>query len=352
MTTDALDAIAHAGYLARGGYPSTLGYRGFQKSMCTSVNEVVVHGIPDDRPLEPGDIVNCDVTIYLDGMHGDCSATFPVGEIDEAARKLLRVTEESLLKGIEAVRPGRQIREIGRAIAAHADAAGFGVVRNYCGHGIGEIFHTELQIPHFDDPDATTPIEEGMIFTIEPMLTEGSWGVKHWDDGWTAITADGKRSAQMEHTVLVGRDGAEILTLPSDRPAADRPFGLAAGAPRSRHTSARVPGRYRQVWRRGSSGLRQRGLAGTSAHRYMAARPPAPEDSSMPVRHRGHADPDPTAPAPRRRPRLRSVLQRPHVPRRPRGQGLGARPGGAPRPPEHRPGRGRAPVRRRRCSRG
>jgi len=215
VTTDALDAIAHAGYLARGGYPSTLGYRGFKKSMCTSVNEVVVHGIPDDRPLEAGDIVNCDVTIYLDGMHGDCSATFGVGEIDEPAGKLLRVTEEALYKGIEAVRPGRQVRDIGRAIAAHAEANGFGVVRNYCGHGIGEIFHTDLQIPHFDDPNATEPIEEGMIFTIEPMLTEGSWGVKHWDDGWTAVTADGRRSAQMEHTVLVGRDGAEILTLPS-----------------------------------------------------------------------------------------------------------------------------------------
>ena len=215
VTTDALDAIAHAAYLARGGYPSTLGYRGFRKSMCTSVNEVVVHGIPDDRPLEGGDIVNCDVTIYLEGMHGDCSATLAVGEIDEAAKKLLRVTEEALFKGIEAVRPGRQIREIGRAIAAHAHAAGFGVVRNYCGHGVGEIFHTDLQIPHFDDPTATTRIEEGMIFTIEPMLTEGSWGVKHWDDGWTAVTADGKRSAQMEHTVRVGAEGAEILTLPS-----------------------------------------------------------------------------------------------------------------------------------------
>jgi methionyl aminopeptidase len=215
VTTDALDALAHQGYLARGGYPSTLGYRGFKKSMCTSVNEVVVHGIPDDRPLESGDIVNCDVTIYLEGMHGDCSATFGVGEIDAGAKKLLRVTEEALFKGIEAVRPGRQIRDIGRAIAAHAEANGFGVVRNYCGHGIGEIFHTDLQIPHFDDASATTPIEEGMIFTIEPMLTEGSWGVKHWDDGWTAVTADGKRSAQMEHTVLVGRDGAEILTLPS-----------------------------------------------------------------------------------------------------------------------------------------
>ena len=215
VTTDALDALAHQGYLARGGYPSTLGYRGFKKSMCTSVNEVVVHGIPDDRPLEEGDIVNCDVTIYLEGMHGDCSATFGAGEIDAGAKKLLRVTEEALLKGIEAVRPGRQIRDIGRAIAAHAEANGYGVVRNYCGHGIGEIFHTDLQIPHFDDASATTPIEEGMIFTIEPMLTEGSWGVKHWDDGWTAVTADGKRSAQMEHTVLVGRDGAEILTLPS-----------------------------------------------------------------------------------------------------------------------------------------
>ena len=214
VTTDALDAIAHAAYIARGGYPSTLGYHGFQKSMCTSVNEVVVHGIPDDRPLEEGDIVNCDVTIYLEGMHGDCSATFAVGQVDESARKLLRVTEEALAKGIEAVKPGRQVRAIGQAIAAHAAANGLGVVRNYCGHGIGEIFHTELQIPHFDDAGATTLLEEGMIFTIEPMLTEGSWGVRHWADGWTAVTADGLRSAQMEHTVLVTSGGAEILTLP------------------------------------------------------------------------------------------------------------------------------------------
>jgi len=174
----------------------------------------VVHGIPDDRPLENGDIVNCDVTIFLEGMHGDCSATFAVGEVDEAARKLIRVTEEALSKGIEAVKPGREVRAIGQAIAAHAAANGLGVVRNYCGHGIGEIFHTDLQIPHFDDPSATTVLEEGMIFTIEPMLTEGSWGVKHWNDGWTAVTADGLRSAQVEHTVLVTRNGAEILTLP------------------------------------------------------------------------------------------------------------------------------------------
>jgi len=214
VTTDALDAIAHAAYIARGGYPSTLGYHGFQKSMCTSVNEVVVHGIPDDRPLEAGDIVNCDVTIYLEGMHGDCSATFGVGEVDDRAKKLIRVTEEALMKGIEAVKPGREVRAIGQAIAAHAAANGFGVVRNYCGHGIGEIFHTELQIPHFDDSGATTVLEEGMIFTIEPMLTEGSWGVKHWNDGWTAVTADGLRSAQVEHTLLVTRDGAEILTVP------------------------------------------------------------------------------------------------------------------------------------------
>jgi methionyl aminopeptidase len=214
VTTDALDAVTHAAYIARSGYPSTLGYHGFPKSLCTSVNEVVVHGIPDDRPLEEGDIVNCDITLYLEGMHGDCSATFPVGEVDTAAKLLLRVTEEALMKGIEAVRPGRPIRDIGRAIATHTEAHGFGVVRHYCGHGIGEVFHTDLQIPHFDDPSATTLMEEGMIFTIEPMLTEGSWAVKHWDDGWTAVTVDGKRSAQMEHTVLVTAEGAEILTLP------------------------------------------------------------------------------------------------------------------------------------------
>ncbi len=212
ITTDAIDALCHAGYIARGGYPSTLGYHHFPKSMCTSVNEVIVHGIPDSRQLERGDIVNLDVTIFLDGMHGDCSATFAVGEVDEAAQRLMKVTHDCLMLGIEAVRPGLPFNVIGRAIETYAGEHGFGVVRQYCGHGIGEIFHTELQVPHYYDPTANQLIEEGMFFTIEPMLTEGTWRHVDWDDGWTVVTADGKRSAQYEHTILVTSTGAEILT--------------------------------------------------------------------------------------------------------------------------------------------
>ena len=212
LTTDAIDAVCHAAYLARGGYPSTLNYRGFPKSLCTSVNEVVLHGIPDDRAMLAGDIVNFDVTIFLDGMHGDCSATFPVGEIDQASQRLVTVTEEAMLLGIEAVKPGRTTRAIGRAIEAHATRHGYGVVRSFCGHGVGERFHDDPVITHFDDPRATAVIEEGMIFTVEPMLTEGTPQVSGWRDGWTVVTADGKRSAQFEHTIVVTRDGAEILT--------------------------------------------------------------------------------------------------------------------------------------------
>ncbi|MGQ0507827.1 MAG: type I methionyl aminopeptidase [Myxococcaceae bacterium] len=212
VTTDALDGLCHEAYIKRGGYPSTLGYRGFPKSMCTSVNEIIVHGIPDSRPLERGDIVNLDVTIYLNGMHGDCSATFGVGEIDDAAKRLMRVTQECLMLGIEAVKPGQPIHVIGRAIQTYAEKQGYGVVRQYCGHGIGEIFHTDLQIPHYFDPSSDQILEEGMFFTVEPMLTEGTWRHVDWDDGWTVVTADGKRSAQYEHTVLVKADGAEILT--------------------------------------------------------------------------------------------------------------------------------------------
>lgn len=212
VTTEEIDAIAHEAYIAEGGYPSTLNYRGFPKSLCTSVNEVVCHGIPDSRPLENGDIVNLDVTIYLDGVHGDCSATFLVGEVDEAAQKLVKVTEEALYLGIEAVKPGLPVRVIGQAIEPHATKHGYGVVRAYAGHGIGEVFHTALQIPHYDEPDATEILKPGMVFTIEPMLTEGVWQVRHWNDGWTVVTADGRRTAQFEHTLVVTETGAEILT--------------------------------------------------------------------------------------------------------------------------------------------
>jgi methionyl aminopeptidase len=213
ITTDALDEIAHAETVRLGGYPSPLNYRGFPKSICTSVNEVICHGIPDSRPLEDGDIVNLDITVYLDGMHGDCSATFLVGEVDPDGRRLVQVARECLAKGISAVRPGRPISDIGRAIEAHASRHGYGVVRAYCGHGIGETFHTSLQIPHHYDPSVRRIMEKGMTFTVEPMITEGTWQDLLWDDGWTAVTADGKRSAQFEHTIAVTDEGAEILTV-------------------------------------------------------------------------------------------------------------------------------------------
>lgn len=216
VTTDAIDAATHDAYLQLGGYPSTLNYHGFPKSLCTSVNEVVCHGIPDDRALRDGDIVNLDVTIYLGGMHGDTNATYAVGEIDAASRRLIRVTRECLERGIEAVKPGRTIREIGRAIEPHAERHGYGVVRRYGGHGIGAAFHTPLHVPHHDDPSATTLMEPGMVFTIEPMLTLGTYEVEEWDDGWTVVTADRRRSAQFEHTVLVTEHGADILTPESE----------------------------------------------------------------------------------------------------------------------------------------
>jgi methionyl aminopeptidase len=219
VTTDEIDAVVHDAYLVRGGYPSTLNYHGFPKSLCTSVNEVILHGIPDSRPLEGGDIVNLDVTIFLEGVHGDCSATFFVGDVDQASRRLVRVTQEATDLGIAAVRPGRPLSDIGRAIERHAAAHGYGVVRAFCGHGIGEDFHMEPQILHYYEPRARTVMEEGMIFTVEPMLTAGSPEHVVWPDGWTASTVDGGRAAQFEHTIRVTRGGAEILTVPPE-PAA------------------------------------------------------------------------------------------------------------------------------------
>lgn len=212
VTTDQIDRIVHAGYIKRGGYPSTLGYHGYPKSLCTSVNEVVVHGIPDSRALESGDIVNLDITIYLDGMHGDCSATFGVGPIDSESERLVRVTRECMLLGIEAIAPGKKLNVVGRAIETHAERHGFNVIRNYVGHGIGEVFHTPIQVPHYFDPRLDTVIEEGMFFTVEPMLCMGTLSTIDWNDNWTVVTADGRRSAQFEHTIYVTRDGAEILT--------------------------------------------------------------------------------------------------------------------------------------------
>jgi len=215
VTTDEIDAVVHEATIDRNAYPSPLGYRGYPKSVCTSVNEVICHGIPDDRPLAEGDIVNVDVTAYVGGVHGDTSATFAVGEVDERSARLMRVTRECLELGIEAVRPGRPISDIGAAIERHAREHGFGVVRAFIGHGIGEQFHTSLQIPHYYDPTATTVMEPGMVFTIEPMITVGTWRHTMWPDGWTAVTADGQRTAQYEHMVLVTDDGVEVLTRPA-----------------------------------------------------------------------------------------------------------------------------------------
>ena len=212
VSTDELDAVAHAACISRGGYPSPLNYRGFPKSICTSVTEVICHGIPDDRPLRDGDIVNVGVTVFIGGVHGDTNATFPVGPIDRGSARLIETARECMDLGIATVKPGRPICEIGRAIEAHASASGMSVVRDYVGHGIGQVFHGTLAIPHYFNPDANTVIEEGMTFTIEPMINMGTWRAVMWDDNWTAVTADGARSAQFEHTLVVGADGAEILT--------------------------------------------------------------------------------------------------------------------------------------------
>jgi methionyl aminopeptidase len=214
VSTDELDAIGHEFLCAYGAYPSTLGYRGFPKSLCTSVNEVICHGIPDSRELVEGDIVNVDITAFLDGVHGDTDATYPVGEIDEASRLLLERTEEALARAIKAVRPGRQINVIGRVIESYATRFGYGVVREFTGHGIGTAFHSGLVVPHYDSEMYSTVIVPGMTFTIEPMLTLGSAAWEMWDDGWTVLTRDRSRSAQFEHTLLVTETGAEILTLP------------------------------------------------------------------------------------------------------------------------------------------
>ncbi|MEZ4473301.1 MAG: type I methionyl aminopeptidase [bacterium] len=212
VTTDELDALAHRTTIELGGYPSPLFYQGFPKSICTSVNEVVCHGIPDGRRLVGGDILNVDVTVFYDGVHGDCSETVFVGRVDDESRRLVRATFEATWAGIRTVRPGRRINEIGKAIGEVARRHRLGVVRQFAGHGIGEMFHMPPQILHYFDRRAILRMVPGMIFTIEPMLNLGDWRARVLEDGWTAVTVDGLRSAQFEHTVLVTDDGFEVLT--------------------------------------------------------------------------------------------------------------------------------------------
>ena len=215
VTTDEIDRIGHEYLLDHGAYPSTLGYRGFPKSLCTSVNEVICHGIPDDRRLEDGDIVNIDITAFIGGVHGDTDATYLCGDVDEESRLLVERTREAMMRGIKAAVPGREINIIGRVIQSYAKRFGYGVVRDFTGHGIGTAFHSGLVVPHYDAaPAYSTVIEPGMTFTIEPMLNLGTHEWEMWDDQWTVVTKDRKRSAQFEHTILITESGNEILTLP------------------------------------------------------------------------------------------------------------------------------------------
>ena len=215
VTTDELDAIAHEYVIAHDAYPSTLQYRGYPKSSCTSVNEVICHGIPDDTVLTDGDIVNIDITAYKNGMHGDLNKTFVVGDASQDAVDLVERTREALNRGIRAVAPGRPLNVIGRAIESYARRFGYGVVRDYTGHGVGATFHSGLVVPHYDAaPAYDLPIEVGMVFTIEPMLTLGAVEWDLWPDDWTVVTRDRRLTAQFEHTLVVTEDGAEILTLP------------------------------------------------------------------------------------------------------------------------------------------
>jgi methionyl aminopeptidase len=214
VTTDEVDRVVHEFLLDHHAYPSTLGYRGFPKSCCTSLNEVICHGIPDSTVIEDGDIVNIDVTAYIGGVHGDTNATFLAGNVSEEDRLLVERTHEATMRGIRAVRPGRQLNVVGRVIESYAKRFGYGVVRDFTGHGIGRSFHSGLVVLHYDEPGVSTVLEPGMTFTVEPMITLGTIDYDIWSDGWTVTTKDKQRTAQFEHTLLVTADGVEILTLP------------------------------------------------------------------------------------------------------------------------------------------
>uniref|UniRef100_UPI00359015D8 methionine aminopeptidase 1 isoform X1 n=1 Tax=Myxine glutinosa TaxID=7769 RepID=UPI00359015D8 len=216
VTTDAIDNVVHEACVERNCYPSPLNYYSFPKSCCTSVNEVICHGIPDQRPLLDGDIINVDITVYHGGFHGDLNETFFVGTVNEASKKLVRVAYESLMLAIAEVKPGTRYRDVGNVIQKHTQMHGFSVVRSYCGHGIHRLFHTAPNVPHYAKNKAIGVMKSGHVFTIEPMISEGTWQDETWPDLWTAVTKDGRRSAQFEHTLLVTDVGCDILTRRSD----------------------------------------------------------------------------------------------------------------------------------------
>lgn len=212
VTTDEIDRLVHEASVERDCYPSPLNYYNFPKSCCTSVNEVICHGIPDQRPLENGDLLNVDVTVYHRGFHGDLNETMFIGEVSPQHRKLVQVTYESMMKAADLIKPGEKYRELGNVIQKHVAAHGFSVVKSYCGHGIHRLFHTAPNVPHYAKNKAVGLMKAGHTFTIEPMISEGSWRDVSWPDDWTAVTQDGKRSAQFEQTFLVTDTGYEILT--------------------------------------------------------------------------------------------------------------------------------------------
>lgn len=216
VTTDELDRIGHEYLCDHGAYPSTLGYRSFPKSLCTSLNEVICHGIPDSTVIEDGDICNIDITAYIGGVHGDTNATFLAGNVAPEVVDLVDRTREATMRAIRAVKPGRPLNVIGTVIESYAKRFDYGVVRDFTGHGISTSFHSGLIVPHFEDPDLDTELQPGMTFTIEPMLTLGTIDYEIWSDGWTVVTRDRKWTAQFEHTIVVTDEGAEILTMPSE----------------------------------------------------------------------------------------------------------------------------------------
>jgi methionyl aminopeptidase len=212
ITTDDLDRIGHEFLISQDAYPSTLGYRGFPKSLCSSMNEVICHGIPDDTILEDGDLINIDISAFIGGVHGDTNGTVLVGEGSTDLRDLVDRTKEAMHRGINAALPGREVNIIGRAIETYAKRFGYGVVKEFTGHGVGPSFHTGLIIPHYDEPEYNTLIEVGMVFTVEPMITLGTADWDMWSDDWTVTTKDKQHTAQFEHTILITEDGPEILT--------------------------------------------------------------------------------------------------------------------------------------------
>lgn len=214
VTTDEVDRVAHEYMCDHGAYPSTLGYLGFTKSSCVSLNEIVCHGIPDSTVIQDGDIVNIDVTAYKNGVHGDTNATFLAGDVSEEHRLLVERTKESMMRGIKAAKPGREVNVIGRVIESYANRFGYNVVRDFTGHGVGPTFHNGLIVLHYDSTAYRNVLEPGMTLTIEPMLNLGSLEYDIWSDDWTVQNRDGKFTAQFEHTIVITEDGNEILTLP------------------------------------------------------------------------------------------------------------------------------------------